>query len=387
MKDHLNHPPTPKEISKHINKAAQDKAGGESRITGRVLKALGLISVQMIHELFTAFWNNETDYKEWHEAILKWLPKKGDLSQANNWRGICLGDALAKVFSSILTARPNKVIKIKGIENQFGSQSGRGCQDGLYAIHTMLQLRRNHNLPTRGLFVDLVKAFNTANHILLYKILHKYGVPPQLVNVIQRVYNGASVNLKVSDASPRSIPYTVGAFAETLEDSWEEAEIEVPTYNYHPNYERTKSKGTILVLNNLLYVDDGAFIFTNKSDMIKAAKIIFDHFACFGLIMHIGKNGKKSKTEAMYFPPPKLLTKNETPEVYTKDTFPVKDGYVGFTDKFKYLGSFITSDLKDKHKIEKGVQKATVQMNELKHLWRNKNVTKDIKVWMYLSLP
>eukprot|EP00978_Attheya_sp_CCMP212_P025400 scaffold81625_cov72-Attheya_sp.AAC.1 len=24
-------------------------------------------------------WNDEADYKEWHEAILKWLPKKGDL--------------------------------------------------------------------------------------------------------------------------------------------------------------------------------------------------------------------------------------------------------------------------------------------------------------------
>jgi hypothetical protein len=276
----------------------------------------------------------------------------------------------------------------------------------------MLQLRRNHNLPTWGLFVDLVKAFDTANHTLLYEILHKYGVPPQLVNVIQRLYDGASVNLKVGEASPRSIPYTVGvkqgdamapvlflflmqAFAETLEDSWEEADIEVPTYNYHPNRERpigrlvnqrTKSKGTLLLLNNLLYVDDGAFIFTNKTDMIKAAEIIFDHFARFGLIMHIGKNGKKSKTEAMYFPP-KLLTKNDTPEVTPEDTFPVKDGYVGFTDKFKYLGSFITTDLKDKHEIEKRVQKATVQMNELRHLWRNKNVKKDIKVWMYLSLP
>eukprot|EP00978_Attheya_sp_CCMP212_P044512 scaffold312871_cov24-Attheya_sp.AAC.1 len=60
--------------------------------------------------------------------------------------------------------------------------------------------------------------------------------------------------------------------------------------------------------------------------------------------------------------------KNKTPEVSTEDTFPVKDGYVGFTDKFKYLGSLITSDLKDKHEIEKRVQNATVQMNELKHL-------------------
>ena len=412
MKTHLDQPPTRLEITTHINKAGQDKSGGESGITGRALKALGSVSIQTIHELFTNFWNDTADYDEWHEAILKWLPKKGDLSQANNWRGICLGDALARIFSSILTARLNQVIAIEGIENQFGSQPGRGCQDGLYVIRTMLQLRRNHNLPTWGLFVDLVKAFDTANHDLLYEILHKYGVPPQLVSVIKRLYDGASVKLKIGEADPRSIPYTVGvkqgdamapvlflflmqAFAETLEDSWEEAEIEVPTFNYHRNRDnpigrlvnqRSQSKGTLLLLNNLLYVDDGAFIFTNKTDMIKAAEIIYKHFARFGLIMHIGRDGKKSKTEAMYFPP-KLLTAKETPEVTTKDTFKVMDGYVGFTDKFQYLGSLITTDLKDTHEIKKRVQKATVQMNELRHLWRNKNIKTDIKVWLYLSLP
>ena len=414
MKHHLNNPPTRLEISKHIEKAGQDKAGGESGITGRALKALGAVSTQTIHELFTNFWNDTADYEEWHEAILKWLPKKGDLSQANNWRGICLGDALARIFSSILTARLNQVIKTEGIENQFGSQPGRGCQDGLYVIRTMLQMRRNHNLPTWGLFVDLVKAFDTANHFLLYEILHKYGVPPQLVNVIKRLYEGAKVKLKVGEATPRLIPYTVGvkqgdamapllflflmqAFAETLVDSWEEADIEVPTFNYHRNRDnpigrlvnqRSQSKGTLLRLNNLLYVDDGAFIFTNKANMIKAAEIIYKHFARFGLIMHIGRDGKKSKTEAMYFPPKLMTNKNDTPEIDTKkDTFKVMDGYVGFTDTFKYLGSLITTDLKDTHEIKKRVQKATVQMNELRHLWRNKNIKTDIKVWLYLSLP
>jgi hypothetical protein len=61
-------------------------------------------------------------------AILKWLPKskKGNLSQANNWRGICLGDALAKIFSSILMERLNELMKEEGIENQFGLQPLRG---------------------------------------------------------------------------------------------------------------------------------------------------------------------------------------------------------------------------------------------------------------------
>eukprot|EP00978_Attheya_sp_CCMP212_P019955 scaffold56669_cov57-Attheya_sp.AAC.4 len=117
MKMHLDHPPTGKAIEKHIQKVARDKAGGESTITGRGIKALGLVSKHVIKEIFTAFWHGDSDYKEWYEAILKWLPKKRNLLQANNWRGICLGDALAKLFSSILMERLNEVMKVDDIEN------------------------------------------------------------------------------------------------------------------------------------------------------------------------------------------------------------------------------------------------------------------------------
>eukprot|EP00978_Attheya_sp_CCMP212_P032113 scaffold123778_cov40-Attheya_sp.AAC.2 len=240
--------------------------------------------------------------------------------------------------------RLNKVMKVEGIKNQFGSQPLRGCQGGLFVIRTMLELRRNHNLPTWALFVDLVKALDTANHALMYRILRKYGVvPPQLCNVIKRLYDDASsVNLKVGTADPRSIPYTVGvkqgnamapvlflfliqAFAETLEEEWEDADIDIATFNYHEENrakligrlvgQHSQSTGSLLLLSNLLYVDDGAFISSNRPDMEKAASIIFDYFAKFGLIMHIGTRGKKSKTEAVYYPPKATLGKGEIPLV------------------------------------------------------------------------
>eukprot|EP00978_Attheya_sp_CCMP212_P012178 scaffold30281_cov42-Attheya_sp.AAC.3 len=61
---HLDHPPTYKEIKKHIQKVANNKAGGESTINGRAIKVLGLISKHVIEEIFTAFWHGESDYKE-----------------------------------------------------------------------------------------------------------------------------------------------------------------------------------------------------------------------------------------------------------------------------------------------------------------------------------
>ena len=43
-------------------------------------------------------------------------------------------------------------------------------------------MRKNHNLASYVAFVDLVKAYNTANHdLLVLRILERYGCPPKFV--------------------------------------------------------------------------------------------------------------------------------------------------------------------------------------------------------------
>ena len=64
--------------------------------------------------------------------------------------------------------------------------------------------------------------------------------------------------------------------------------------------QNTSAKGKTFDFRNALYVDDSMFLFNVQNGLQK-------HFACFGLIMHVGNSTTKSKTEAMYFPP--LLAK------------------------------------------------------------------------------
>jgi hypothetical protein len=66
-----------------------------------------------------------------------------------------------------------------------------------------------------------------------------------------------------------------------------------------------------------LYVDDGAFPFATREEMTQGVTVIFDHFARFGLEMHLGyeKDGKiqPSKTECVFFPPPRTLIRWKLP--------------------------------------------------------------------------
>ena len=126
----------------------------------------------------SAFFEGDADYEGWHTSQCVPVPKSGNLSDPNKWRGVMLMDVCSKIFSSVMNGRAFRLLDLHGTRFQFGGTPTLGCQDGLFTLKTLLNARKNHNLPSFVAFVDLVKAYDTVNHDLLLKILGKYGAPP-----------------------------------------------------------------------------------------------------------------------------------------------------------------------------------------------------------------
>ena len=123
------------------------------------------------------------------------LPKKGDLSLCNNWRGFRLLDVTSKIFSSILVRRMQIVMEEEGMEEQAGFQQLCGTIDGLFATAMGLQKRKGHNLETRALFIDLVKAFDSVPHEALFAVLRRFGLSDHFVNIVIRLQQARRSNL------------------------------------------------------------------------------------------------------------------------------------------------------------------------------------------------
>ena len=138
-------------------------------------------------------------YEEWLVARLKLLPKKGDLSQCKNWRGICLLDVASKVMSSILVRRMQEVLKECGLEIQAGFTPDRGTTDSLFSLLLALQKRKEHNLDTFVLFIDLVKAFDSVPRDALFAVLRRSGLPDHFINLAIRLHKGAKIKVKIGD--------------------------------------------------------------------------------------------------------------------------------------------------------------------------------------------
>ena len=117
-------------------------------------------------------------------------------------------------------------------------------------------------------------------------------------------------------------------FAETLELEWKREKIEVVTAmiaadddigkgqlcNRTPKIFRSKILSAYEIFQ-CLYEDDGAFPFDTRESLSRGMTLVYRNFARFGLEMHIGRNGGKSKMECIFFPPPQFFQHCQLPTI------------------------------------------------------------------------
>jgi hypothetical protein len=286
------------------------------------------------------FFEGKVDHEGWHKSQCIPVPKQGDLRNPNKWCGIMLMDMCSKVFLSVMTAQAFALLDKHGMRFQFGGTPEIGCRDGLFTLKALLNARRNHDLASYVGFVDLVKVYDTANHVLLIDILCKYGAPPKFTTAIKTIYRNNTCVLKI-ESEIAEIPQTVGvyqgdnmapvlflflmtAFAKTLELKWREQDIPILSVMMaaHEHIAEGKicshtlvmfrsKKLTAYEILQCLYVDDGTFPFGTREDLQQVMELIYHHFAGFGLEMHIGCGALESKTECLFFPPPQFFQRLE----------------------------------------------------------------------------
>ena len=79
-----------------------------------------------------------------------------------------------------MTARAFWLLDKHGTCFQFGGTPKLERRAGLFTLKALLNAQKNHDLATYVSYVNLVKAYDTANHKLLLRILERYGAPPNL---------------------------------------------------------------------------------------------------------------------------------------------------------------------------------------------------------------
>jgi hypothetical protein len=104
-----------------------------------LLKVDPYISADSLLPLFQDIWQTETFPKEWKEGITLKVPKKGDLSQCRNWRGVTLLAVISKIFNKVILERIKNSLEMGLRKEQAGFRKNRSCTDQINTLRVIIE--------------------------------------------------------------------------------------------------------------------------------------------------------------------------------------------------------------------------------------------------------
>jgi hypothetical protein len=183
---------SPQEVKKAISKLKNNKAAGLDGITAELLKHGKEVIIDELTNLFNLIWETEEVPADWRHGVIVTLPKKGNLSDCNNWRGITLLSVPGKAFCSVLLNRLKVKIDQTLRQEQAGFRSGRSCCEQIFTLRNIIEQCQELQKPLLINYIDFKKAFDSIHRESLWKIARLYGVPDKYINIFKSLYRGSS---------------------------------------------------------------------------------------------------------------------------------------------------------------------------------------------------
>ena len=136
---------------------------------------------------------------------------KGPRDDCNSYWRISLMSHRGKLLEPLILNRLKPVLKELIPDNQFEFTAGRGCPDAQMVLRLLgIDAQKRHIGLVRGC-IDLTKAYDKINREVLWKILHRYGLPEEMIKIIIGFHEGATAAIQLNgELSPSRIPLNHG---------------------------------------------------------------------------------------------------------------------------------------------------------------------------------
>ena len=138
------------------------------------------------------------------------IPRKGDLKDCNNWRGITLLSVPGKIFCSIHLIRIRPAVDHVLREEQAGFRPGWSCIDQIFALRNSLEQSNEWQSPLIINFIDFQKAFDSVDRNALWRIMELYGIPIKIIDLIKNFYENSTCTTLVNGERTDPFPVNTG---------------------------------------------------------------------------------------------------------------------------------------------------------------------------------
>jgi hypothetical protein len=358
-------PPTIDEIKEAIKHLKNGKAPGPDNLNAELFKADPDTAAEALHPLFDSIWKEEKIPSDWQNGSIVKVPKKGNLADCNNWRGITLLSIPSKIFAKIMIRRLEPALDKILRKEQAGFRRGRGCSDHICALRNIIEQCTEWQRELYVNFIDYEKAFDSVHRETLWKILRSYGVPTKIINVIKQFYinfrctiGTSELNFAVKSGVRQGCVMSGMLFIIVIDWVMTKATADG----------RRGIRWTPFTqLDDLDYADDISLL-SHNADHIQQKT---DRLAEYGEQVGLRINIKKTK-----------LMKIGTER---RDSITVRGEPVDDVERFCYLGSVVTREGGTEADIKARLGKARQAFGRLTPIWKSSKYSRRTKIKIYSS--
>lgn len=387
--------PTMEELIQAVDKLKSGKAGGSSGILPEMLKAaccdhefLDLL-LSLVHQA----WKERKVPKEWTDAVIVPIPKKGDITKCDNWRGIALLDVVGKVVARVVQGRLQDLAEEVLPESQCGFRNGRGCSDMIFTVRQVVEKSWEHKAKAFLVFIDLRKAYDSVPREAMWVVLRKLGVPDQLVEIIQSFHQDMKAQIRLGDSLLEEIdvdnglrqgccmaPALFNLYSCVVVERWTarmEGTDGAGVYIRHKSdgklYRRYTRNANESKVTECQFADDAALLATTRAGADRSLQEYMQVAEDFGLSVSI------PKTKLMVTG--REVTEEDRAPLYIDDTHMVES-----VCEFPYLGSVVDASGRMDSDIDRRIAQASKAFGALrKSVFSDKDLLVQTKRKIYQS--
>ena len=122
------------------------------------------------------------------QSVFIAIPKKGDLSNCNNYRLISLISHATKIILRIILARVRNMINPEIGWEQFGFRKNKGTRNAIFVMRTLAERSIEVQKDIFAIFIDYEKAFDKVKHEEIMKDLRTLQVDGKDLRLLRNLY-------------------------------------------------------------------------------------------------------------------------------------------------------------------------------------------------------
>ena len=379
-----------------IKKMAPRKAPGNDHLTGAMLKPIATLLSNILSKFFAVCWHWAYVPLSWRTAQVIPIYKKGDPTEAGNYRPISLLSILRKLLERCLLPKILAAMPALDIA-QGGFRHKRGALDQAFALNMLVrQYTRQYGEPPVQAFLDIKQAYGSSSRDVIWAKLWGY-LPRALFHLLRHLFDDVRITVLLQNHQSRYIhpsrgvlqgsilsPLLYASFINSLPaklrtrmyslgkqhlilrttpfTNQSEAAVQAISYSGgiggRPRQDRPDSAQTLVTA--LLYADDVA-VLGSPNDMVHLLALAEQH--------SIDKGYKWHPHKCAIIKPPSHATSPTSTDQPPEEVYMIYNTPIPTVHSFQYLGLPFTSEGIDANMlINQRISKATGNMALLRQL-------------------